>query len=79
MSEALQVGDMLSTTMFNEKNNEFIKKMYNVILLCFHCEVLHKVVENDMIIKLMIEFGKYVYDEVFYKLLIFEIIIIHSR
>lgn len=53
--------------------------MYNVILLCFHCEVLHKVVENDMIIKLMIEFGKYVYDEVFYKLLIFEIIVIHSR
>lgn len=58
--------------MSNKENDEFMKKMYSVILLCIGNEVLCDVTKDNTINKVMIEGRKLTYDEVAYKLIVFE-------
>ena len=64
--------------MSNKENDEFMKKMYSVILLCIGNEVLCDVTKDHTIDKVMIEGQKLTDDEVSYKLIVFEEVIIHS-
>ena len=72
LSKALKDKKVLLTTMSNKENDEFMKKIYSVILLCIGNEVLCDVTKYDTIDKVMIEGRKLTYDEVSYKLIVFE-------
>ena len=53
--QALKGRVVLPTMMFGEKKYKLMEKLYNTILLCLDNEVLHKVVEEDTTVKLLLK------------------------
>ena len=55
LSKALKNSDTLPTTMSNVDKNELIRRGHNVILLCLGNEVVHEVIEDNIIVKLWLK------------------------